>query len=320
MLLLACQRLAPQQRRARCTATRRCSAPRRPAPAAASPSPLRLPLRPRLAPPPLRAAAAEAPEPPPTPELPPPRRTTPGLAEANVSYCLGCLWLLFLTDLSGIGPVLLRSDNVALSLAALQWVRGRRRSSAGQRVSHAKPRRPDSPLRALQGGFVTPVLAHSASAGFDLRATFAARGCSARAVASGAAGGACLWVLLSAATALRGGVSPDGAEASFRLVEGAATLFAAPADARGWAELLGLGALAPAAGEELLFRGYLLTALRSRLGRIDAVRTPPQRPSNSGALLSFDRIRCVWNDVCGLRRCALRGRLRSPRCCSRAST
>ena len=121
---------------------------------------------------------------------------------------------------------------------------------------------------------MAPTVVHSVSVGFDLRATFAARGCSARALASGAAGGACLWVLLSAATALRGGVSPDGAEASFRLVEGAATLFAAPADARGWAELLGLGALAPAAGEELLFRGYLLTALRSRLGRIDAVRTP----------------------------------------------
>jgi membrane protease YdiL (CAAX protease family) len=155
-------------------------------------------------------------------------------------------------------------------------------------------------------------VAHSVTAGFDLRATFAARGCSARAVGSGALGGASLWVLLAAATALRGGVSPDGAEASFRLVEGAATLFAAPSDAQGWAALLGLGALAPAAGEELLFRGYLLTALRSRLVRVDAVRhvASPARPAHLSVVMMLrDGLTPI-----------LRRRLRCPRCCSRAST
>lgn len=52
-----------------------------------------------------------------------------------MTYCLGCLWLLFLTDLSGIGAVLLSSDNVPLSLAALQWVR-----LSGVRWQHATKR------------------------------------------------------------------------------------------------------------------------------------------------------------------------------------
>jgi hypothetical protein len=109
LLLAACPRLAAPPRRVRCCAVRRCA--RLPPAAAPLATPRRLP--------PLRAAAAEAPEPPPEA----PARQTPGLAEANVAYCVGCLWLLFLTDLSGIGSVLLSSDNVPLSLAALQWVR-----------------------------------------------------------------------------------------------------------------------------------------------------------------------------------------------------
>jgi hypothetical protein len=75
-----------------------------------------------------RAAAAGAPEasepPPPEPlASPPPPRDTPNLLNANAAYCLGCIWLVFLTDMSGIGPVVLSGDNVPLNLALLQWVR-----------------------------------------------------------------------------------------------------------------------------------------------------------------------------------------------------
>jgi membrane protease YdiL (CAAX protease family) len=222
---------------------------------------------PEQQPPPLEEALAE-----PLPLPPPPPQTVPRLLEANAAYCLGCIWLVFLTDMSGIGPLVLASDNVPLSLAILQWVRctcahtlfsGPHFAIRAAEALAALPRR-------AQGAFVVPTVVHSVRAGFDLRATFGLRRCGARQLASASAGGAALWVLLAAATALRGGVTADGAEASYRIVEGAATLWGAPADATGWASLLLLGALAPAAGEELLFRGYLLTALRSRLGRVDA--------------------------------------------------
>ena len=167
----------------------------------------------------------------------------PGLVEANFVYCLGVCWLVFLTDMSGVGPLLLASDNVALSLALLQW-----------------------------GAFLLPVVATSVAARFDLARTFALRPCSAPQLAGGLLGGASLWALLSAAVALRAGVTPEGAEASYRLVESISTVWAAPETATQWGELLGLGALAPSAAEELLFRGYLLTAIRSRLGAVDAVR------------------------------------------------
>ena len=158
-------------------------------------------------------------------------------------YSCGVIWLVFLTDLSGIGPLLLAAgDNTALSLCVLQYA-----------------------------AFVAPVVAHSVSAGFDLQATFALRACEARHVAAGLVGGASLWVLLAAATALHGGVDPLGAEASYRIVEASTTVWAAPSDAPGWASLMAFGAVGPALAEEALFRGYLLTALRSRLGSIDAL-------------------------------------------------
>ncbi len=217
--------------------------------------------------------------------------------DANVSYSLGCIWLVFLTDLSGIGPVVLSSDNVPLSLALLQWVRLLLRVL---RVVHAvcaaallRCLRADAARLLWQGAFVAPTVASTVSAGYDLRRTFSLRGCSATQLGAATAGGAALWVLLAAATALRGGVAPDGAEASYRIVEGAATLWGAPADAAGWASLLGLGALAPAAGEELLFRGYLLTALRSRLGRYDAVRVLTMHAALAQRLRSRARADCA---------------------------
>ena len=169
--------------------------------------------------------------------------STPGLGEANVVFSCGVIWLVFLTDLSGLGPVLLSlGDNTALSLCVLQYA-----------------------------AFVAPVVAHSVSSGFDLPATFALRACEVRHVAAGLVGGASLWVLLAAATALHGGVDPLGAEASYRIVEASTTVWAAPSDAAGWASLIAFGAVGPAIAEEALFRGYLLTALRSRLGSIDAL-------------------------------------------------
>ena len=197
--------------------------------------------------PPCSAVSPSAPPPvAPPPSPPPPQRRpppTPGLMEANAAFSFGAILLVVLTDLSGVGQAALRSDDVPLSLAVLQWA-----------------------------CFVAPVVAVSSAAGHDLAATFSLRPCSPRLAASALLGGACLWPLLAAVTSLRdGGVAADGAEASYRLVEGGATLWAPPSSLPEALRLLFYGVLSPSLAEELLFRGYLLTALRAGgLGSVDA--------------------------------------------------
>lgn len=87
--------------------------------------------------------------------------------------------------------------------------------------------------------------------------------------AAGAAG-AGLWALIAAALAAKSGISLADISASpDRSVLG--SLVQVPSDAGQWATLVGAAAASPAAAEELLFRGFLLTSLLERLGRVDAV-------------------------------------------------
>lgn len=168
----------------------------------------------------------------------------PGLADANAAYSLGCVWLVSLTDLSGVGPALLSADNVPLALAALQW-----------------------------SAFLAPTACYASLAGYDLRRTFALQPAPPALCLACAAGGAALWALLRVAR----GEPPDSAEAAFRVLEAASPIWTVPATAADWASLLVLGALSPAVCEELLFSGFLFSALRRArqppkpgLGAVDA--------------------------------------------------
>ena len=92
---------------------------------------------------------------------------------------------------------------------------------------------------------------------YPLARTFGCTACSARQLAGGALGGAALWVLLGSRFA------EESAERSFRLVEATSVLWSVPDSGAAWVSVLFWGALAPAAAHELLFRGWLLTSLRS---------------------------------------------------------
>lgn len=86
--------------------------------------------------------------------------------------------------------------------------------------------------------------------------------------------GALLWTAIAWALAAKSGVSflspsPDAALPEGQSVLGG--LVSAPSDAMQWAQLMATVAASPAIAEELLFRGFFLTAVMQRLGRIDAV-------------------------------------------------
>lgn len=122
-------------------------------------------------------------------------------------------------------------------------------------------------LAAIQYGlFLVPTLAYSIQRGFDLRGVFRLRGCKLGEAGTAALAGFSVWALVTAAETLRalsvGGGSGAASEAG-RLLEASG--------AGSGSESLLLLALAPAVAEELCCRGYLLTSLRSQLGRIDAI-------------------------------------------------
>ncbi|KAG1673441.1 hypothetical protein FOA52_002206 [Chlamydomonas sp. UWO 241] len=163
-------------------------------------------------------------------------------------YCYVICGLLFVTDFTPLGQLVRMSSGVgggaataALWLAALQW-----------------------------GGVVVPSLSWVRDRGWDVGETLRLCGCSPLSVVSAAAAGAGLWALISFALAAKSGVSLSDVLGSPLDSSVLGSLVRTPDGAAGWATLLGAAALSPAVAEELLFRGLLLTALRERLGGVDA--------------------------------------------------
>ncbi|KAG2497465.1 hypothetical protein HYH03_004620 [Edaphochlamys debaryana] len=167
-------------------------------------------------------------------------------------WCYTVLGLIFLTDFTPFGALLLQGGRYAgPALAAVQW-----------------------------GLFVGPTLWLCGDRGWDVRRAFRLCGCNPGWLAAGAAAGVVLWCGTAAAIAARTGVSlqelTGAAAAAGGGGEGPLSgllfgeLLTRPGDAGTWAAVLGTSALSPAVAEELLYRGFLLTALRQRLGSVDA--------------------------------------------------
>ncbi|CAG9467155.1 unnamed protein product [Pedinophyceae sp. YPF-701] len=167
-------------------------------------------------------------------------------------YCYWVLGLLFLTDFTPAGGLVSSSGVVGSSTAQLATLAG-----------------------VQWGLFVVPTLVsawrkvQAEGRGFDgFRSTFGLRGCSAGSILLGLAAGLLTWILVYGAvdlriTAVNGLVGPPP-DAVPRAVP------AASADTIG-AAAIALVTLSPAIAEELLFRGLLLTAIRTRLGSVDSV-------------------------------------------------
>ncbi|KAG2431016.1 hypothetical protein HYH02_013545 [Chlamydomonas schloesseri] len=188
-------------------------------------------------------------------------------------WCYTVLGLLFITDYTPFGALLLQpgSRNAGLWLAAMQW-----------------------------GVFVAPTVNWVVrEKRWDAAAVFRLRGCSPGWLAAGVAAGSVLWLVTAAAISARTGTSllqlsgaaaaAGGGAAAAAAGAAAATaaadavgasplsgllfgeLLQRPGDVSQWALVLLTSALSPAVAEELLYRGLLLTALQQRLGGVDAV-------------------------------------------------
>lgn len=163
------------------------------------------------------------------------------------TYCYWLLGLIFLIDLTPLGSALAETGPDALPvLAALQY-----------------------------GLFLTPtalMLRNSSGSddkpALDLQRTFALNGaCPAELLAS-ILGGFAAWALVTGLTLLRGGgVDSQAAATSVVSATSALTGGLSPYSLQVFLFL----ALAPAVAEELLFRGFLLSAFKQRFGRFDAV-------------------------------------------------
>ncbi|GBF95234.1 hypothetical protein Rsub_07949 [Raphidocelis subcapitata] len=161
-------------------------------------------------------------------------------------FCYSALGLIILADFSPLGAVLASGPDAPLKLAAFQGA-----------------------------VFFAPTLAWVVRQGWDVRRAFRIAPASGAWLAAGLCLGPIVWGASSAAIALKSGawaggagslLPPDAAPGS------AGTVLAAAAAGGASPVLLAAAvALAPALIEELLFRGLLLAALLTRLGRIDAV-------------------------------------------------
>ncbi|WIA43570.1 hypothetical protein OEZ86_010019 [Tetradesmus obliquus] len=139
-------------------------------------------------------------------------------------------------------------------------------------------------LALLQwGAFVLPTLYWMRSKGWDVRAVLQLQQLGTlQQWLAGLAAGPVLWALINAAIAIKTGntdtwlaAAGDAANSSSGSSPGVLLLGGGGSEAGvGWGQLPQLllaAAVSPAVAEELLFRGFLLTALQERLGRIDAV-------------------------------------------------
>ncbi|GLC39554.1 hypothetical protein PLESTB_001627600 [Pleodorina starrii] len=163
-------------------------------------------------------------------------------------WCYTVLGLLFITDFTPLGPLLLQgSRDAALYLCAVQWIL-----------------------------FVLPTLKYCRERGWDLGRLLRLRPCAPSWLLAGLALGPALWLATAAAIAARTGVdfsqlagsaAPDSPTAGLLFGE----LLQRPDDVGQWLRVLATSAVSPAAAEELLYRGFLLTAMRQRFGAVDAV-------------------------------------------------
>ncbi|KXZ51637.1 hypothetical protein GPECTOR_12g601 [Gonium pectorale] len=178
-------------------------------------------------------------------------------------WCYTVLGLIFITDFTPLGPLLLSGSgpSAGLVLAGVQW-----------------------------GFFVLPTINHCREQGWPLGQVLRLRPCEPASLATGALAGAALWLLTAVAIAARTGTdlaqlsaaaaaaAAAGAGASGAAGPGGSMagllfgqLLSRPDDPAQWALALATSALSPAVAEELLYRGFLLTALQQRFGRLDAV-------------------------------------------------
>ncbi|EFJ40699.1 hypothetical protein VOLCADRAFT_119899 [Volvox carteri f. nagariensis] len=178
----------------------------------------------------------------------------PSAMEGINWWCYTVLGLLFLTDFTPLGPVLLQGGRDAgLYLCAVQW-----------------------------GLFVLPTLNYCRERGWDLRRVLRLRPCGPSwlmAAAIAARTGLDIAQLAGLGPELSAAAAPDDAGATATAAAAATAtagllfgdLLQRPDDPGQWLRVLATSALSPAMAEELLYRGFLLTALQQRLGAVDAV-------------------------------------------------
>eukprot|EP00195_Chlamydomonas_chlamydogama_P010673 CAMPEP_0202905052 /NCGR_PEP_ID=MMETSP1392-20130828/32273_1 /ASSEMBLY_ACC=CAM_ASM_000868 /TAXON_ID=225041 /ORGANISM="Chlamydomonas chlamydogama, Strain SAG 11-48b" /LENGTH=333 /DNA_ID=CAMNT_0049592973 /DNA_START=75 /DNA_END=1080 /DNA_ORIENTATION=+ len=207
----------------------------------------------------------------------------PSLQEGITWYCYLVIGLITVTDLTPIGYIVkLLSSSSSSTLDV----------PAGAAVSSSQPGSSSLTALLLLAGlqwllFVVPSLLSFRSKGWGLGPLLGlTRPAQGGWLLAAPAAGAALWLLLRVAVAAKSGVPPWqvldpgtlpgglGPEAGAPPGLDATVLggvVQVPEGVGQWMQLLAGAALSPAVAEELLFRGFLLTALRSSLGRVDAV-------------------------------------------------
>lgn len=128
-------------------------------------------------------------------------------------------------------------------------------------------------LAAVQWGlFVIPTFSYCLHSKFDLRSTFLLYRSRVRYMLAAAIGGASVWVLLTATIWQRLWTFSASLPAPLPNKTVLVSMYQHyPSTRPGWAFLIAFAALSPAIAAELLFRGFLLTALKPHLGRFDAI-------------------------------------------------
>lgn len=117
--------------------------------------------------------------------------------------------------------------------------------------------------------FVAPTVSWAKDCGFSLRETFKLNPCSLKDVAVGALGGIVCWAIVGALLSLKAGQGLELPATDPSLTPVGPIVPSLLSGSPLW-DILWYAA-SPAAAEELLFRGFLLTALGSSFGRIDGV-------------------------------------------------
>ncbi|GAX76001.1 hypothetical protein CEUSTIGMA_g3444.t1 [Chlamydomonas eustigma] len=182
-------------------------------------------------------------------------------------YCYVVLGLIFVTDFTPFGLLIRAGASPSLADGAIA-------AGSGSSFSAAVW------LAVLQWlGFVLPTLNYIRSKGWNFRQVLRLEPTSMTFALGSGAAGAGLWVVIASALAAKSGVSLW--DPSVTLQEAAAggsagqsvleTLVGRPENWQQWLQLVLTTAVSPAVAEEVMFRGFLLTAILQRMGRVDAV-------------------------------------------------